>query len=156
VRANGGKVAFDSNYRARLWSSPAEAAAARDAAASCSDIGLPTLSDEAELGGGDERETTARWKALGCREVAVKLGSGGCLVADALQPPPQPVSVLDSSGAGDAFNAGYLAARLAGHDPAAAALEGQRLAAWTLSRRGAIPPRDETAPYRLSVTGSPE
>jgi 2-dehydro-3-deoxygluconokinase len=156
VRANGGKVAFDSNYRARLWDSPAEAAAARDAAAAHADIGLPTLSDEAELGGGDERETAGRWNALGCGEVAVKLGSRGCLVAGALKPPPAPVAVLDSSGAGDAFNAGYLAARLEGYDAAEAALRAQRLAAWTLARRGAIQPCADAAPYLLSSAAPPE
>jgi 2-dehydro-3-deoxygluconokinase len=66
------------------------------------------------------------------------------------------VRVLDSSGAGDAFNAGYLAARLNGIEPHQAALEGQRLAAWALARRGAIPPRDDAAPYKLSSIASPE
>jgi 2-dehydro-3-deoxygluconokinase len=148
VRASGGRVAFDGNYRARLWRGPSEAVAARDAAIACADIGLPTLSDEIELGGsGDAKETAAHWRSLGCGEVAVKLGAEGCLLSDAIQPPPEPVRVLDSSGAGDAFNAGYLAARLRGAEPAAAALQGQRLAGWTLARRGAIPPRDAAAPY---------
>ena len=46
VRARGGKVAFDGNYRPRLWASVEEARAARDAAIACADIGLPTLEDE--------------------------------------------------------------------------------------------------------------
>ena len=46
VRARGGKVAFDGNYRPRLWGSVEEARAARDAAIACADIGLPTLEDE--------------------------------------------------------------------------------------------------------------
>lgn len=148
VRANGGRVAFDGNYRARLWADPQEAIAARDAAIAGTDIGLPTLADEIELGAaGDPAATATHWRELGCGEVAIKLGADGCLLSGETQPPPEPVRVLDSSGAGDAFNAGYLAARLHGSEPADAALEGQRLAGWTLARRGAIPPRDDAAPY---------
>ena len=44
--------------------------------------------------------------------------------------------------AGDAFNAGYLGARLAGAEPAEAARAGHRLAGWTIMRAGAIPARD--------------
>jgi 2-dehydro-3-deoxygluconokinase len=49
VRARGGKVAFDGNYRPRLWASSDEARAARDTAIACADIGLPTLEDEIAL-----------------------------------------------------------------------------------------------------------
>lgn len=158
VRANGGAVAFDGNYRARLWRTPSEAAAARDAAVACASIGLPTSSDEQELSGsGDPAEVAERWHEGECAEVVVKLGESGCLLPSGdLQPPPASVRVVDSSGAGDAFNAGYLAARLDGREPADAALDGQRLAAWTLTHRGAIPPRDEAAPYRLSSIALPE
>lgn len=158
VRGNGGIVAFDNNYRARLWNSPTEAAAARDTAITRATIGLPTLADESELSSSNDADDIARrWRAGGCPEVAVKLGDCGCqLPSGEVQPPPESVRVVDSSGAGDAFNAGYLAERLRDAEPATAALHGQHLAAWTLARRGAIPPRDEAAPYNLSVTGEPE
>ncbi|MBO0749881.1 MAG: sugar kinase, partial [Porphyrobacter sp.] len=129
VRASGGKVAFDGNYRARLWGDPAEAMAARDAAIAVADFGLPTLSDEIELGGGKASAAAAHWRDAGCDEVVLKLGAEGCLLPSGkAQPPPERAKVLDSSGAGDAFNAGYLAARLRGSDAAEAALQGQRLA----------------------------
>lgn len=148
VRASGGRVAFDGNYRARLWESPARAADARDAAIVVADIGLPTLSDEIELGAAsDPAAVSAHWHGRGCGEVVVKLGAEGCAIGGEVQPPPVPVQVLDSSGAGDAFDAGYLSARLRGSEPGEAALKGQRLAAWTLARPGAIPPRDAAAPY---------
>lgn len=158
VRANGGTVAFDGNYRARLWATPAHAAAVRDAAIPLTNIGLPTFEDEQRISGSaDPAQVAWRWHEGRCGEVVVKLGERGCLLSSGeLQPPPAPVSVLDSSGAGDAFNAGYLDGRLQAVEPAEAALRGQRLAAWVLTRRGAIPPRDRAAPYNVSAITLPE
>lgn len=144
VRAKGGLVAFDGNYRARLWGDRAAAREARDAAIATAQIGLPTLGDEAELSGmADADAVAAHWQTLGCAEVVVKLGAEGCRLPDGTRlAPPEQLRPLDSSGAGDAFNAGYLAARLEGAGSAEAAAAGHRLAGWTIMRRGAIPPPD--------------
>ena len=143
VRKDGGLVAFDGNYRPRLWESAEEARKWRDIAIAQADIGLPTLEDEAQLSDLDTAEAiAAHWQGLGCAEVVVKLGSAGTrLPGGTLQPPPVLVEPVDTSGAGDAFNAGYLGGRLGGLDPAAAALAGQRLAAITIAHPGAVPPR---------------
>ncbi|HYD25178.1 MAG TPA: sugar kinase [Croceibacterium sp.] len=158
VRARGGRVSFDGNYRARLWPDRGEAVRARDAALAVADIGLPTLDDEAALSGAeDAAHVAAHWQAHGCAEVVVKLGERGCRLADgAVVPPDARLQPLDTSGAGDAFDAGYLSGRLRGGSPDQAAREGHALAAWAIARRGAIPPRDPDAPYKLSSTGSPE
>jgi 2-dehydro-3-deoxygluconokinase len=158
VRANGGTVDYHGIYRAGLWATPAHAAAARDAAIPLTNIGLPTFEDEQRISGSaDPAQVAWRWHESRCGEVVVKLGERGCLLSSGeLQPPPAPVSVLDSSGAGDAFNAGYLDGRLQAVEPAEAALRGQRLAAWVLTRRGAIPPRDRAAPYNVSAITLPE
>ena len=148
VRAWGGKVAFDGNYRARLWSDAATACHWRDRAIAVSDMGLPTLADEVEMGAADDaQDAAARWGAGQGREVVVKLGGDGCLVDGNIVPVPQMVPVIDSSGAGDAFNGGYLHARLTGATPVDAALAGHRLAGWNIGRRGAIPAKDADAPY---------
>lgn len=141
VRARGGKVAFDGNYRARLWPDAAEARRAADATIACCDIGLPTLDDEIAMGHAQAAdEVAARWRALGCTETIVKLGGDGCLLPDgAIIAPPERLSPVDTSGAGDAFNAGYLAVRLRGDSLHAAAIAGHRLAGWTIMRPGAIP-----------------
>lgn len=151
VRARGGRTAFDGNYRPRLWTDVEEARAARDRALAFADIGLPTLEDERALGDGTEEAEIVRdrWCALSAGEVAVKLGGRGCLVeGGVLVPPPALLAPVDTSGAGDAFNAGYLHARLSGADPATAALAGHRLAGWVIMRPGAAPPADADAPYR--------
>jgi 2-dehydro-3-deoxygluconokinase len=158
VREHGGKVAFDSNYRARLWEDREAARYWRDAAIEVANFGLPTLEDEVALQPEeDEDQVALRWEARGCGEVVVKLGAHGCRLPDGtLQQPEQLYDALDSSGAGDAFDAGYLAARMRGAELALAARHGERLAAWVLMRSGAIPPRDHAAPYGSMLVGGPE
>lgn len=148
VRANGGRVAFDGNYRPPLWEDADHARRWGDAAIAEADFGLPTLDDEIALGGvANARDVASHWKALGCREVVVKQGEAGCLLPGGERVAPAEVlRPVDTSGAGDAFNAGYLAARLDGSDCATSAALGHRVAGWTIMRHGAIPPRDADYP----------
>lgn len=144
VRGSGGQVVFDGNYRARLWRDASEARHARDAAISVATIGLPTLDDETALSGErDAGAVAAHWQGLGCMETVVKLGAGGCrLPSGEVITPPNILAPVDTSGAGDAFNAGYLTARRNGADERSAALAGHALAGWTIMRPGAIPARE--------------
>ncbi|AKM07798.1 sugar kinase [Pelagerythrobacter marensis] len=142
-KAAGRAVAYDSNYRLRLWPDAAQAQAVSLAAAGAATLGLPTNVDEHQLFADDIPETgiAARWHDAGCPEVIVKAGERGCYHSMDGQTagfPVEPVSVVDSSGAGDAFNAGYLHARLTGADRDRAIAAGQRLAAETLGHLGAI------------------
>jgi 2-dehydro-3-deoxygluconokinase len=138
------RLAFDGNYRPSLWPSAASAASARDAAIARASIGLPTLEDETQISGERFAKDVARhWQSLGCAETIVKMGADGCFLPDGnIIPPPQVLLPVDTSGAGDAFNAGYLHARLSGATPAEAAHEGHRLAGWVVMRSGAIPPQN--------------
>jgi 2-dehydro-3-deoxygluconokinase len=152
VRARGGRVAFDSNYRPRLWESPAAARTTCDQAIALADIGLPTIDDDIALAepSADAHDAAAvrdRWRALGAGEIVVKLGGTGCLIDEEIVPPPETVAPIDTSGAGDAFNAGYLHARLAGTAPRDAARVGHRLAGWVIMRSGAVPNNTPDAPY---------
>ena len=156
VRKGGGKIAFDGNFRPQLWDDCAAARYWRDAAAAVADFGFPTLDDEQALGGfKDPASIAAHWRAAGTGEVVVKLGAAGCLLDDGRAVEPfDPIEPVDTCGAGDAFNAGYLAARLGGADPAIAAARANRLAGWVVSRVGALPPKDPLAPYPAFVTRS--
>jgi sugar/nucleoside kinase (ribokinase family) len=74
----------------------------------------------------------------------VKLGAGGALVAaEGTQPArvaARPAVVRDTTGAGDAFCAGFLVAWLAGDAPADAAVAGVTAAARAVSALGGRPP----------------
>ena len=147
VRARGGQVIFDPNYRPAGWMQVGDARAAIEALAPMVSIALPTQADEAAVFGDMAPEQTAdRWRRWGASEVVVKLGSQGCLVAAGEQRDyvslPGPVTVVDATGAGDAFNAAYLAARLAQRTPVQAARAAHRLASEVIQHPGAILPLD--------------
>jgi 2-dehydro-3-deoxygluconokinase len=145
LRAAGGRVAFDSNYRPVGWPDRDAARGAFEAMLTRTDIALPTLDDnQALFGVADAIEDADRLHRLGVAEVAIKLGEAGCFLSSAEGTgavPAEPVAeVVDSTAAGDSFNAGYLAARLLGSTPEAAARLGCRLAARVIAHPGAVIP----------------
>jgi 2-dehydro-3-deoxygluconokinase len=147
ARRAGRRIAFDSNYRPAGWPDAAAARRVVERFLGCVDIALPTFEDEQKLfGDASPAATAARYAASGVAETAVKLGAAGCEVScdgeRRLIPVPRQVVAIDTTAAGDAFNAGYLAARLAGHPVERAARAGHDLAGAVVQHRGAIIPRD--------------
>ena len=148
IRERGGRVAFDSNYRAALWESDAVARAVHARAVAVADIGLPTREDEQALTGLDDAVAIdAWWRDRGVGEVVVKLGGDGCFADGAVRPVPAKIVPVDTTGAGDAFNAGYLHARLNGGSIADSVTAGHVLAGYVIGRRGGIPAASHDAPY---------
>lgn len=144
ARAAGSTIAFDPNYRPRLWADADTAKAAIAAALTVTDIALPTFPDEQALyGDKDPATTAARLGDSGVKEVVVKDGENPCLVVSAdgsATVPALTVEAVDTTGAGDAFNGGYLAARLRGLPPAEAAARAHKVAAAVVQVRGALAP----------------
>lgn len=144
VRAEGTTVAFDPNYRPRLWPSPEAARDAISAALAVTDIALPTFPDEQALFGDATPSATAeRLAKAGVGEIVVKDGEAPALVSAAGETtcvPAVKVDAVDTTGAGDSFNGGYLAARLSGDAPVDAAGRAHRVAAAVVQVRGALAP----------------
>jgi 2-dehydro-3-deoxygluconokinase len=142
-KAQGARIAFDSNYRPRLWPDRASAQAAMAALWAVCTIALPSADDEAALwGDADAAATIARLRAAGLTEIALKRGAAGpllCVDGQIIAADYAPAQIVrDTTAAGDAFNGGYLAARLAGDAPAIAAQRGHDLARHVVGQPGAI------------------
>ncbi|MDB5035399.1 MAG: ketodeoxygluconokinase [Chlorobi bacterium] len=137
-------IVFDTNYRARLWESPSACARRFEAILPSIDILLPTESDLAAIYPGvPVDDLCARFTGMGVSAIAMKQGERGCSYYrdGALHAvPPEPLTPLDTTGAGDAFNGGFLAAMLRGRDIAECCRVGQRVARHVLGVRGAIDP----------------
>jgi 2-dehydro-3-deoxygluconokinase len=135
ARGRFGRLAFDPNVRERLWPSMERAREVIGGAAQFADIVLPSADDLQALGWSEDDLPG---------EAVVTAGADGCRlrVGAAWRALPAPsTSVRDTSGAGDSFNAAYLAARLRGEGPLAAAQAGLALAAQIVGQLGALPPR---------------
>lgn len=148
LRRQGAIISFDPNFRPRLWGSMQEARDAVSKTLSLTDIALPSFDDERHLWGDQNPAATIdRISSTGVAEIVVKNGpdaiqfkSGGELGTVKTAPVP---GTKDTTGAGDAYNAGHLSARMSGSPVARAIHVGQQLAGLVLQHYGARAPQDE-------------
>lgn len=144
ARAAGTRVLFDPNVRPSLWASATEARDACERAIGSADLVLASVDDGDHLFGiPTADEVAVRIGELGCSEVVVTAGGGPAAVraagwAGTVSPPP--AEAVDTTAAGDAFDAGYLAARLAGAGADEAVTRGHQVAGRVVSGPGAIVP----------------
>lgn len=146
-RAKGGKVVFDDNYRPRGWSSVELARREFRRQLALSDIVLASLDDERALHGvAGLTEAASLIHEAGPQIALVKDGAQGCLISRAegreIIPAASAKLVVDTTAAGDSFNAGFLSALLTGATLPAAARMGHACAAIVVGHRGAIVPRE--------------
>ena len=149
VRARGGSVVFDPNYRPTAWPDADAAWDAMSEFASLATLALPTIEDENALHGQAPGEIhAARWHALGVQDVVMKCGPQGAIVYQGGREPiriavDQVVTPVDTTGAGDSFNAGVIAALIKGACLADAVRSGNKLAGCVVQHPGAIAPRSQ-------------
>ncbi|MBC7288646.1 MAG: sugar kinase [Armatimonadetes bacterium] len=160
----GVKFSFDTNFRPKLWTA-AEARAELRWLLSYIDILLPSAGEEGEaLWGTPDPQRIARLCVdAGVGVVAVKSGQEGCWVGSACVGPIHVPAVtgfrvVDTTGAGDAFDGAFLFALLRGADIYDAARLAVLVGAISCGGRGALgslPNRATAAAEWIRVYGEP-
>ncbi|GAB4523860.1 MAG: sugar kinase [Roseibium sp.] len=143
AQGQGAKTAFDPNLRPRLWEDPGTMRACVTAAAGLCDFVMPSFEDElAHFSDSDPQASADRYLAAGAGMVVVKNGPEEVICATPASRKsfrPSPVSgVVDTTAAGDSFNAAFLAEYLISGDIAASVRAGAGLAGQVIRHRGAL------------------
>lgn len=143
ARTEGVRIVFDPNLRPRLWVSTEDMCHWITEASRVADIALPSYEDEAtHFGDANQRATAQRYRDAGAEMVITKDGGDPVLILDGDAESfvaPEPVeTMVDSTAAGDSFNAGFLMAYGAGASPQDAARTACDLASKVVTRRGAL------------------
>jgi 2-dehydro-3-deoxygluconokinase len=138
-------IAFDPNYRARLWPAREVALAATEAVIPHCRIVSASGPDVEELCQAPLDDTARRWARSGATVIAraenrtVDVHGARAILS---LPAPPAVKAVDTTGAGDSFNAGFLAGWLKGAEPQDAVDAGRTLAAQVVQHIGAIIPAE--------------
>lgn len=156
LKQQGVQIAFDSNFRPKLWDSLDQAQHCYTKLLPLVDIALVTFDDEQALWADDNEQTTIRrLKTSGVKTVVVKQGKSGAIFNDFAgreqQVPTTAIdNVVDTTSAGDAFNAGFLSGYLQGKPLDVCCRQGHQVAAIVIQHKGAI--IDKSATQHLLQT----
>ena len=148
LKRHGATIITDSNYRPKLWKDKIDAKFWLDSLYRLSDIALVTGDDEElllDIENTQSQKIADRLHELGVGQVVVKLGEEGAMWSikngDAGYVNGESVEkVVDTTAAGDSFNAAYIAAYSQGSSMAESCSWGNRLAAQVIQHKGAIIP----------------
>ena len=160
AREGGARVAFDTNFRIRLWPDLDVARAVYREAFAAADIALASTEDLLPLYPGEGNEgLLAR---ISSAETVLRLAEPASIVrfegvSREVKAEPVTQPVVDTTAAGDSFAAAYLAARLQGANSIEAARAGHRLAGVVVCHPGAIipfaamPAREPSPPHKATA-----
>lgn len=150
LKQQGVEIAFDSNYRPALWESQEHTQACYQDLLALVDIALVTFDDEQQLwGDSNEQETLIRLASFNIPKIIIKQGASGAIAYEngkSSYVPTTPITnIVDTTSAGDSFNAGFLAGYLQGKSLEICCQQGNQLAGIVIQHRGAIIPPSATA-----------
>jgi fructokinase len=154
AHALGKIVSFDPNYSPRIWPNRQDALHVLSKIFQEVTITKPSLDDAYRLfGAGDPPELyIARFHTLGPEVVVFTMGAEGTLLSydgQITHIPARKVEVVDATGAGDAFWAGFLTALLDGNTLHQCALFARQIAERKLTTAGPLPGNiDRQAVYK--------
>ena len=158
ARGRGARIAFDTNFRVRGWPDLDVARAIFRETFATSDIVLASTEDLLPLY--PNEATDSLLAMIPGDEVVLRLAEPKSIVRVAgtshqVEAAPLTAPVVDTTAAGDSFSAAYIAARLAGCEPVAAARAGHGLAGIVVCHPGAIIPRSAMPATSDIVKASP-
>ncbi len=150
ARAKGRTIVFDPNLRPRLWASAEEMTASTMAGAEVSDIVLPSFEDEASFFNDRDATATAnRYARAGAETVVVKNGGDAVSYRNGQEggtvDMPIVRNVVDTTAAGDSFNAGFLAAYHTGKPMRESISDAANIAGQAIRGKGALVPIETEA-----------
>jgi len=144
ARDRGKLISLDPNYSPQLWPDRDEALRTLAQLYPLVTLTKPSLDDAQRLFGPNlsPQAYLARFHNLGAEVVVLSMGASGVLIsptdADPIHIPAHALPVVDATGAGDAFWAGFLTARLEGKSWRLCGLLGRAAAELKLQRVGPL------------------
>ena len=142
ARDGGVKVSFDPNIRFHLW--PKDEDEIREeviSVAKSSDIFLPSREEAEFLTGSGVEDSLEEFLSWGPGVVCIKLGDEGCIAGngeETIRAPGIRARAVDTTGAGDGFDAGFAYGILRGHGLEKTALYGNVVGSLVVRKRGAM------------------
>lgn len=145
AKGRGALIVCDNNYREKLWSNKNQALKTMQAFHQLTDLLFVTADDEKELYDDNSvHDTILRYFDCTLPHVVIKDGANPVQVLQNKRhytlPVPLVNQVVDTTAAGDSFNAGYLSAVIDGLGSQAAVKRGHQLASTVIQSKGAIVP----------------
>lgn len=147
LQSDGAKIAYDPNYRAKMWASREHACHWNNAIYAVADVIFPGIEDHEDMYGHQNRVEILEFLAkFGEKEVVLKAGDDGVYgyvgANQVAHRPFVPAQVqVDSTAAGDSFAGTYLAARAERRDIEQAIVASMGVAGFVVQHQGAIAPQ---------------
>ncbi len=144
-------IIYDINYRQKLWPDNKQAIDTIQTYLPFIDIAIPTFTDEQQLYGDETpQQTIARYLSFGDKKVIIKRGAEACIFATKNHsveiPSIENINVIDTTAAGDSFNAGFLAGLLQSGDEISAIKSAHHLASQVIQYQGTLLPYERISP----------